>query len=105
MIYDFEYLPAEKKIVYSHKERLGFVTIERKMKPKLTIQCLDWDQVSSDDQLGEIELNLCKFLKGANSHESCTARMYNDASWPTINLFKVRRHRGKKIIYILFCFL
>ena len=66
----------------------------RKMKPKLTIQCLDWDQVSADDQLGEIELNLCKFLKGCNSSDTCTSRMSKDPGWPTVNLFKVRKIRG-----------
>ncbi len=93
-IFDFDYLPAEKKIIWNHKEKLGFVTIERKMKPKLTVQCLDWDQVSADDQLGEIELNLCKFLKGSGSSDTCTARMLNDPGWPTVNLFKVRKIRG-----------
>ena len=69
------------------------MTIERKMKPKLTIQCLDWDQVSADDKLGKLELNLCKFLKGANTADACGAKMH-DPDWPKINMFRVRKHRG-----------
>ncbi len=94
MIFEFDYLPAEKKIIWNHKEKLGFVTTERKMKPKLTIQCLDWDQVSADDHLGEIELNLCKLLKGCVSSTACTGRMLKDPEWPTVNLFKMRKIRG-----------
>ena len=97
-IFNFEYLPAEQKIVYSQKEKLGFVTIERKMKPKITIQCQDWDQITADDQLGEIELNLCSFMRGALTPERCTSKMLADEkSRDTnshINLFKKRKYRG-----------
>lgn len=63
-LFNFEYLPAEKRIVYTHKQRFGFVNIERKLKPIINLHCFDADQFSADDQLGQIELNLCKLIKG-----------------------------------------
>ena len=93
-IFNFEYLPAEKRMVYTRKEKFGFVNIERKMKPKLTLQCYDADQLSADDHLGEIELNLSNMIKGASNAPSCTVKMLKENNWPKINLFKVRQHRG-----------
>ena len=93
-IFDFEYLPAEQMIVYTYKGKLGFHTIERKRKPEITVQCYDADQLSRDDHLGEIVLNLSQLLKGANSPDSCTLKMLKDNKWPKVNLFKIRNHRG-----------
>ncbi len=92
-IFNFDYLPAEQAIIYSHKERFGLVNIERKMKPKFTLQCYDSDQLSKDDLLGEINLDLCKLIKGSSKSDSCTHKMFND-NWPKINLFKLRTLKG-----------
>lgn len=66
------------------------------MKPKITIQCHDWDQISADDQLGELELNLCNFMRGAPTADKCTVKMLTEekSSQTCINLFKRRKHRG-----------
>ena len=94
-IFDFEYLPAVKRLVYTQKHKFPFSTpLEQKLKPIINLTCYDADQLSQDDLLGQIELNLNSFVKGANSSKLCTTRMLKDKQWPKINLFKVRQHRG-----------
>ncbi len=93
-IFDFEYLPAVKRIVYTQKQRFSFANIERKLKPTVNLYCFDADQLTSDDLLGQIELNLNSFIKGAHSSKNCTTKMLSSKDWPKINLFKVRKHRG-----------
>ena len=93
-VFDFEYLPAIKRIVYTQKHKFSFTSIERKLKPIINLHCFDADQLTHDDLLGQIDLNLCNFVKGANSSKACTTRMLKDKQWPRINLFKMRQHRG-----------
>jgi otoferlin len=93
-IFDFDYLPAEQRIVYSQKQRFGFVSIDRKLRPKFTLQCYDADQITADDKLGEIELNLNKLIRGATTAQNCTLKMIKEESWPKVNLFKDRHIRG-----------
>lgn len=92
--FDFDYLPAEKKIVYTHRQRFSFMSIERKIDPVLTLQCYDADQFSADDLLGEIRLNLSKLIKSAHLPEKCTMKMIKNKRWPKVNLFRVKKHRG-----------
>ena len=92
-IFNFEYLPADKKIVYTLKKKFSFKIIERKMKPIINIHCFDSDQITQDDLLGILDLNLCSFKQGSNSYKTCSTRMLDD-NWPKINLFKKRQHRG-----------
>ncbi len=84
-IFNFEYLPYENRIIYSNKERFRFggKKSKRKYKPTLTLQCYDEDHLSSDDLLGQIELNLSKLLKGAKSPDYCTLNMFKK-KWPTV---------------------
>lgn len=93
-IFNFEFLPAEEKIVYTQRQKLGFVSVERKARPKITLQCFDSDQLSADDNLGQIELNLCSLIKGAGTEQTCGLKMIKDKKWPRVNLFKKRQHRG-----------
>jgi hypothetical protein len=93
-IFDFDYLPAENRIVYTQKTKLGLDYIERKVKPTIRLQCFDADQVTADDLLGQIDLNLTQLVKGATSSNLCNANMLRDPRRPKINLFKVRRCRG-----------
>ncbi len=93
-IFNLEYLPAEKRMVFTHKQKFGLVSTEKKLKPVLILQCYDADQFSADDLLGQLELNLCKFIKGASSAENCSLRMVKDKKWPKLNMFKTRQNRG-----------
>ena len=94
-IFDFNYLPAEQCIVYTKREKFGLFSNERKVKPILTLQCYDADQITSDDRLGSLELNLVKLIKSANNSEACSMKMlkFNSKSH-VVNLFKTKKHRG-----------
>jgi len=93
-IFDFEYLPAVKRIVYVQKQRFSFSTNERRLKPIINLNCFDADQLTQDDLLGSLELNLTNFIKGTNSSKACTTKLVTDNDWPKINLFKARQCRG-----------
>lgn len=93
-IFDFDYLPAEQCIVYTRKAKFGFTSYERKMKPILNLQCYDADQLSADDHLGSLELNLVSLIKGSRTPEACTVKMLKRSKLPRINLFKTKYHRG-----------
>lgn len=92
-IFDFEYLPAEQCIVYNKKSNFGFTSQERKVKPKLVLQCFDADQLTSDDHLGSLELNLANLVKGSRNPEACSLKMLSSKA-PKINLFKAKYHKG-----------
>ncbi|CAF1070662.1 unnamed protein product [Brachionus calyciflorus] len=92
-IFDFEYLPAEKKIVTMQKQRFGFSLIESKKKPIINLHCYDADNFSADDLLGTLELDMSKFLQGATTGESCD-KMLSELKWPKINLFKKKYCKG-----------
>ena len=93
LLFDFEYLPAEKKIVYSQKQKFGFTTIQRKMKPTFTLECYDADQLSSDDILGRIEFSLDQFVVGTKTPQACSLKALK-SKWPRVNLFKVKSVKG-----------
>lgn len=93
-VFDFEYLPAEKKIVFTQRQKFGLTLIESKSRPIINLHCYDADNFSSDDLLGTLELDMSKFIQGGNSSESCSLRMKNDLKWPKINLFKRKYCKG-----------
>jgi hypothetical protein len=93
-IFDFDYMPAENRIVYTQKTKLGLDHIQRKVKPTVRLQCFDADQVTADDLLGQLDLNLTQIVKGASSAHLCNANMLSNPRWPKINLFKARCCRG-----------
>ncbi|RMZ93702.1 fer-1 6 isoform X2, partial [Brachionus plicatilis] len=93
-VFDFEYLPAEKKIVFSQRQKFGLSVIEGKSRPIVNLHCYDADNFSSDDLLGTLELDLSKFSQGAGSAEICSLKMKNDPKWPRINLFKRKFYKG-----------
>ena len=47
------------------------------------LQCYDEDHLSSDDLLGQIDLDLSRLIKGAKSPQYCTMNM-TKKKWPTI---------------------
>ncbi len=54
LVFPFEYLKAEEKIVMKKKEHaFSMEETEEKMPAKLTVQVWDADLVSSDDYLGQ----------------------------------------------------
>ena len=93
-VFDFEYIPAENRIVYSKKTKLGLDYTQHKVKPTIRLQCYDADQVSADDLLGSIDLNMSNMIKGATDADLCLADMCIDSNWEKLNLFKVRHCRG-----------
>ena len=94
-VFDFNYLPAEQCIVYTKREKFGLFSNERKMKPILKLQCYDADQITSDDHLGSLELNLVKLIKGASNPEACSIKMLKlNSKSPVVNLFKIKFHKG-----------
>lgn len=93
-VFDFEYLPAEKKIVFSQRQKFGLSIIETKSRPIISLHCYDADIFSSDDLLGKLELDLSKFYQGAPTTGSCSLRMKTDQTWPKLNLFKKKICKG-----------
>jgi hypothetical protein len=94
-LFDFDYLPTEKRIVFNEKANfLTNRTTERKLKPILTLECFDEDQLTFDDKLGELELDLKNFIKGSDNHQGCTIRMLKNKDWPKIDLFKKKSCKG-----------
>ena len=95
-IWDIEYLPAEELIVYKQKDMFSLLQsrVEKKMEPLLTLQCWDADLVSADDNLGNIQLNLSKMVRGAKSASACKLSMLKNNKRPKVDLFKVKRHKG-----------
>lgn len=95
-IWDFDYLPAEELIVYKHKDMFSLLQTktEKRMEPLITLQCWDADIVSADDNLGNIQLNLSRMIRGAKTAGDCKLSMLTNKKRPKINLFKVKRHKG-----------
>jgi otoferlin len=95
-IWDFDYLPAEEMIVYKHKDMFSLLQTkaEKRMEPLITLQCWDADIVSADDNLGNIQLNLSRLIRGAKSPSACKLSMLTNKNRAKINLFKEKRHRG-----------
>ena len=60
----------------------------------VTLQCWDADLVSSDDYLGNVQINLTKMTRGAKSSKNCNLSMLKNKKRSKINLFKVKKHKG-----------
>jgi len=67
---------------------------EKRMEPLITLQCWDADIVSADDNLGNIQLNLSRLIRGAKSPSACKLSMLTNKNRAKVNLFKEKRHRG-----------
>ncbi|XP_057672230.1 otoferlin [Diorhabda carinulata] len=93
-IFNFDYIPAENKIVIRKKENIFAIDqTEFKMPCRLTLQVWDNDTFSKDDFLGTLSLELAKLYRPAKTANKCTLKIVERGA-PTINLFKIRRTKG-----------
>ena len=91
-IFDFEYIPRKQKIIFKENNFLSSFRSKKPhiFKPIIKLECWDEDKTSFDDLLGSIELDLNKFVAGA---EIAKFR-FGDIEKQEINLFKSKKSDG-----------
>ncbi|XP_022792926.1 myoferlin-like isoform X1 [Stylophora pistillata] len=96
MVFPFDYLPIEKKLVVKKKEHFWSLDeTEEKVDAKLKIQIWENDTFSSDDFIGQLELSLNELAKPCVDSDHC-GNPKNDPglSGKTLDLFTVKSTRG-----------
>lgn len=96
MVFPFDYMPIEKKIVVRKKEHFWSLdeTVEKAV-PKLKIQIWDNDVFSSDDFIGQMELDLNELPKPcANSDHAGNPKKDAGLNGKTMNLFTQKSTQG-----------
>ncbi|KAM6087647.1 fer-1-like protein 6 [Chlamydotis macqueenii] len=95
-VFPFHYLPAEKQMVVSKRENIfSLEKTERKIPAELVLQVWDFERLSSDDFLGNLELNLNGFPRASKTAKSCNLGMVVAASEENkISIFQQKRVRG-----------
>ncbi|KAL9983681.1 hypothetical protein ACROYT_G005897 [Oculina patagonica] len=96
MVFPFDYLPIEKKLVVKRKEHFWSLDeTEEKCTAKLKVQIWENDTFSSDDFIGQMELNLNELSKPcANSDHCGNAKKDPALNGKTLDLFAQKSTRG-----------
>lgn len=91
-IFDFEYIPRKQKIIFKENNLLSSFRSKKPhlFKPIIKLECWDEDKTSFDDLLGSFELDLSKFVKGADIAKFS----FDDMEKQEINLFKSKKSEG-----------
>lgn len=96
MVFPFDYLPIEKKVVVKKKEHFWSLDeTEEKTAPKLKVQIWENDTFSSDDFIGQLELNLNELAKPcANSDHCGNPKKDPGLNGKTLDLFVQKNTKG-----------
>jgi len=96
MVFPFDYMPIEKKLVVKRKEHFWSLDeTEEKAKPKLRLQIWENDTFSSDDFIGERELDLSELDKPCQNSDHCGKEKKDPGLiGQTLDLFVQKSSRG-----------
>lgn len=96
MVFPFDYLPIEKKVVVKKKEHFWSLDeTEEKATAKLKIQIWENDTFSSDDFIGQLELNLNELAKPCADPDHCgNPRKDPGLNGKTMDLFTQKSTKG-----------
>lgn len=96
MVFPFDYMPIEKKVVVRKKEHFWSLDeTEEKASPKLKIQIWENDIFSSDDFIGQLELDLTDLPKPCADPDHCgNAKKDPGLNGKTFNLFAQKSAQG-----------
>lgn len=95
MLFNFDYIDIEEKIVYEKKDSVFQIgTTVKKIPPRIVLRVYDADLLSADDFLGECILNLTHLPIGAKTSSKCKADMLLNSKHRALNLFVNKRTTG-----------
>ncbi|UJR24822.1 hypothetical protein I4U23_006197 [Adineta vaga] len=95
LIFNFNYIDIEEKIVYETKDSVFQIgTTVKKIPPRIVLRIYDADLLSADDFLGECILNLTHLPIGAKTSSKCKADILLDSKHRALNLFVNKRVTG-----------
>jgi len=100
MVYNFDYLPAEQKIVLF--ERPSFFSLEkteRKVEPIIHVRVYDYDIFSSNDMLGWTELNLVSLPSPTKGYKECSLSQYDEKDKNRLSIFEKKKIKGFWPVY------
>ncbi|KAA0707661.1 Fer-1-like protein 4 [Triplophysa tibetana] len=94
-VFQFDYLPTEKEIIFKKKESLFSIDETEFRQPAvLVLQVWDYDRIGSNDFLGSIELRLSDMVRAAKSSAQCSVQMAKDKAGPRFSIFRSKRMKG-----------
>ncbi|XP_048878815.1 fer-1-like protein 4 [Brienomyrus brachyistius] len=94
-VFQFDYLPTEKEVIYKKKESIFSIDETEFRQPAvLVLQVWDYDRIGANDFLGSIELRLNDMVRAAKSSEQCSVKMAKDKANPRFSIFRSKRMKG-----------